>query len=112
MSNYMNAKLADALEEIFPTHDGKWSQDVSSIIYNKSISDGRSVRLGLVRSLENYHLALTCSRPDGRVSGRHRMVFNHRNGNDRAADIKSRLKEIIDAELGCDFLRIARYETT
>lgn len=110
MNNHMNAKLADALEEIFPTRDGKWSQDVNSASYSKSISDGRSVRLGVVRSLENYHIALTCSRPDGRVSARHRLVFNHKSGNDRASDIRDRLKEIIDAELGPDFLRIARYE--
>lgn len=108
----MEAKLADALETLFPTIDGKWADDGKVLTHHASTSDGRSVRFAIVRSIENYHAAVTCSNPDRHVSARHRIVFNLRTGQDRAEDVVSRFKTIIDAELGADFLRIVRYGAT
>ena len=106
----MNAKLADALETLFPSADGRWAVDGNALTHQAGTADGRTVRIGVVRSIENYHIAVTCSNPDGRVSARHKLLFNHKGDAERAQRIADRVKSIIDAELGPDFLRIVRYD--
>ncbi len=108
----MEAKLADALEALFPSFDGKWTDDGKVLTHHASTPDGRSIRFAIVRSIENYHAAITCSRPEAHVSARHRIVFNLKTGHDRAEDVVARFKSIIDAELGADFLRIVRYDAS
>jgi hypothetical protein len=106
----MNAKLADALESLFPSADGRWASDGKTVTHQACTSDGRSVRIGVVQSIENYHIAVTCSNPGGRVSARHKLVFSYRNVTERAQDVAARIKCIVDAELGADFLRIVRHD--
>lgn len=108
----MEAKLANALEALFPSLDGKWTDDGKVLTHHASTPDGRSIRFAIVRSIENYHAAITCSRPEGHVSARHRIVFNLKTGRDQTEDVTARFKSIIDAELGADFLRIVRYDVS
>jgi hypothetical protein len=107
----MEAKFADALERLFPTPDGNWGNDDKTYTYGAQLPDGRALKFAMVKSIENYHIAITCSRPDRKVSARHRIVFNLKNGIDNSDSITERIKNIIDLELGQDFLRISRYDS-
>ena len=106
----MEARLADELEKLFPSVEGKWSVDGKTFQHQAFTPDGRSLRFALIRSIENYHAAITCTRAEGHVSARHRVVFNLANGRDSALDVVGKFKRIIDAELGDDFLRIVRHD--
>lgn len=107
----MEAKFADSLERIFPSNNGKWSNFEKTISHQSFTEDGRSLKFSIIKSIENYHIAITCSRPDGKVSARHRMIFNPSNGRDNSDFIVDKIKNIIDLELGYDFLRITRYQS-
>jgi hypothetical protein len=105
----MEAKFADALEKIFPSSDGKWSNFNKTVSHFVACEDGRNLKFSLILSIENYHIAITCSRPDKKVSARHRLIFNPKNSKENSEFIMERIKKIIDLELGSDFLNSSRY---